>query len=156
MASICQASWRDRYRGIVPGRVLGGDTLRSLVPWARDLVAAPRSWGRIAILGGKPVGVAVFRRKPRCRLEVFQLFVLPAFQRIGAGRALIEDGLREAARRGMRAELWVLRDNDAARRWYEARGGRSGRPGALRWNGARIPLRLYAWPSAGTDAGAAR
>jgi ribosomal protein S18 acetylase RimI-like enzyme len=149
IAAVCSISWRERYRGIVPGRILGGVTLRRLLPWARGLVTAPRSWGRIAIVGGRPVGVAVFRRRARGRIEVFQLFVLPEFQGIGAGRALIEDGLHEAARRGARVELWVLRENQPARRWYAARGGRPGRPGALRWSGVKIPMRLYEWPPAG-------
>jgi GNAT superfamily N-acetyltransferase len=149
IAVICRASWRDRYRGMAPARILGAETPRSLLRWARGLIVAPRSWGRIAIVEGKPVGVAVFRRRARCRLEVFQLFVLPAFQGIGAGRALIEDGLRAAARHRMRPELWVLRDNEAARRWYGARGGRPGRPGPLRWGGIKIPMRLYEWPPAG-------
>jgi GNAT superfamily N-acetyltransferase len=147
LAAVCRQSWRDRYRRIVPGRVLSIDSLSALERWMRGLLAAPATWGRVAMVERVPVGVAVFRRRPGSRLELFQLFVHPERQRIGAGHALLCDGLDLAARRGMRLELWVVRDNIASRRWYEAHGGRAGRPGRLRWNGSTLPLRLYDWGS---------
>jgi ribosomal protein S18 acetylase RimI-like enzyme len=153
MAAVCRASWRERYRGMVPGRVLGSDGVGSLARWMQGVLAAKGTFARLAIVAGKPVGVAVYRRKGGGRLELFQLFVAPRFQGIGAGRALIAAGLAEAARCGMRLELWVARDNVAAQLWYARRGGRpTGLTGGIPWNGWRLPVRLWRWPAGASPA----
>jgi ribosomal protein S18 acetylase RimI-like enzyme len=147
VTSVCVPSWRERYRGIVPARVLGRETPRRIVAWARGLVTGRRASAWLAAIDGKAVGFMALRRQANSRLEVYQLFVLPAFQGSGVGRTLVELSLAEAASRGRRVELWVLRDNARARRWYEARGGRPGRPGRLRWDETTVPMRLYTWPA---------
>jgi GNAT superfamily N-acetyltransferase len=148
IAAISQSSWRERYRGIAPARVLGRETPHRLAGWARGLVAGRRAVAWLASIQGKAVGFMALRRRAGSRLEVYQLFVVPGFQGIGVGRTLLQHALIEACRRGRRVELWVLRDNAEARRWYAVRGGRPGRPGRLRWDETTVPTRLYQWPAA--------
>ena len=55
--------------------------------------------------------------------EIFSLNIHPASWRRGAGRALCEYACREAAARECAAmTLWVLRENQGARRFYERLG----------------------------------
>ena len=55
--------------------------------------------------------------------ELKELYVEPFFQGEGVGRALMEGFLASARARGVRsAFLWVLEENAAARRFYEAQG----------------------------------
>lgn len=56
--------------------------------------------------------------------ELYAIYILDAFQRLGHGRELVKavvDGLRELGLEDM--IVWVLRDNGRARRFYERLGG---------------------------------
>ena len=67
------------------------------------------------------------QRFDRLRAEVllYEIAVQEPFQRLGAGRALVEEAKRWAAEMGA-AELWVMTedDNAPARALYAATGGR--------------------------------
>jgi ribosomal protein S18 acetylase RimI-like enzyme len=55
--------------------------------------------------------------------EIYSLHVGPDSWRGGIGRMLLDHALLRLENRGFtRAVLWVLRDNQNARRFYEARG----------------------------------
>ena len=55
--------------------------------------------------------------------EIYSLNIFPPFWSRGAGRTLCEHAFREAAAREHRAvTLWVLKENDRARRFYERLG----------------------------------
>ena len=55
--------------------------------------------------------------------ELYALYVRPAWWSTGTGRALMERVLARTARAGFDAiVLWVLRDNQRARRFYERAG----------------------------------
>ena len=55
--------------------------------------------------------------------EFSALYLLAAQQRRGVGRRLMATMARDLLARGMQAAcLWVLRDNEPARRFYEALG----------------------------------
>jgi ribosomal protein S18 acetylase RimI-like enzyme len=55
--------------------------------------------------------------------ELYALYVRPAWWSTGTGRALMEQVLARSAAAGYRSiTLWVLRDNQRARRFYERAG----------------------------------
>jgi ribosomal protein S18 acetylase RimI-like enzyme len=55
--------------------------------------------------------------------ELYALYVRPAWWSTGTGRALMEKVLARSAAAGYRSiSLWVLRDNERARRFYERAG----------------------------------
>lgn len=55
--------------------------------------------------------------------EVYEFYVEPFFKGMGIGRKLIEALMKEARQRQKkRMYLWVIRDNDSARRFYERNG----------------------------------
>ncbi|TME59560.1 MAG: GNAT family N-acetyltransferase, partial [Chloroflexi bacterium] len=56
--------------------------------------------------------------------EVYAIYVLPAAQGKGHGRALIRECARALASRGLSSLLiWVLRENQIGRGFYERLGG---------------------------------
>ncbi len=86
-------------------------------------------------VAGKGAAVAGFGACVRQRVEAFRadfegeiaaLYVREAAQMSGVGTALMRAMAAEMTRRGYHSySLWVLRDNDTARRFYERRGGRA-------------------------------
>jgi GNAT superfamily N-acetyltransferase len=72
--------------------------------------------------------------------EVRAVYVLPEHWGQGAGRLLMDAGLRRLAEAGFHeVTLWVLETNGPARRFYETRGWRA--DGASKRNDSRgVPL----------------
>jgi ribosomal protein S18 acetylase RimI-like enzyme len=55
--------------------------------------------------------------------EILAIYVHPAHQRTGLGRALLDAAITELTRRGMtEVRLWVLAENGPAQRFYERHG----------------------------------
>jgi putative acetyltransferase len=102
------------------------DSRAEAMPWLPVLHTPEEdaAWFRAALAGeayafeedGRVLGYAVVRED-----ELHDLYVAPDAQGRGVGSALF-DRVREARPLGFR--LWVFRDNDRARRFYEARGCR--------------------------------
>lgn len=90
--------------------------------WGPDAIALqlalPGSFGLIAAEGGMVLARAVAEDA-----EILTLAVVPAVQRRGLGRALIDAAAQESRRRGARALfLEVSSDNAPARALYSAAG----------------------------------
>lgn len=88
--------------GIVGYASFGPETDVLNAPWPHPLTADGEG-GRVA--------------------ELYALYVRPAWWSTGTGRALMEKVLARSAAAGYRSiTLWVLRDNQRARRFYERAG----------------------------------
>ena len=88
--------------GIVGYASFGPETDVLNAPWPHPL-SADGEGGRVA--------------------ELYALYVRPAWWSTGTGRALMEKVLARSAAAGYRSiTLWVLRDNQRARRFYERAG----------------------------------
>ena len=128
IARVHVASWRSTYRGLLPD-----DFLLSL----SDIGYAER-WKRVIAEGTSKVYVAEdrgevvgFSSGGRERAgeagyegELYAIYVLDSAQRRGFGRELVRAtvaGLRELGLGDM--IIWVLRDNQPARAFYERLGG---------------------------------
>ena len=133
IAEIVVAGWQAAYRGLMPRQFLDSLSVAGReAAWremlARDCEGGIPAW--LAIRHGRAVGF-VSSGPPRDEdvslpaAEVYAIYVLPEAWRGGVGRALLETATGHWRARGTGTlVLWVLDDNDRARRFYEAMGWR--------------------------------
>jgi ribosomal protein S18 acetylase RimI-like enzyme len=137
IAAVHVAAWRETYAGLVPARMLSAFPLaRRIRRWRRILTAPDPARESAVFVATLPdrmvVGFGSCGRQPAPDLlaagfagEFSALYLLAAQQRRGIGRRLMVLMARDLLARGMQgAALWVLRDNQAARGFYEALGAR--------------------------------
>jgi ribosomal protein S18 acetylase RimI-like enzyme len=129
LARVHVASWRQTYRGLLPDAYLARMSeeaharrfARMLMQPGPDdltLIAADR-WGPVGYAQGGPS-----RRKVPGEAEVATLYLLRGAQGRGLGARLLTQTARALASRGARSlVISVLRDNAAARGFYEHLGG---------------------------------
>ena len=131
IAEIVVAGWQSAYRGLVPDGFLDSLSVAGRETAWREMLARDSEGGLPAWLAqrdGRPVGF-VSSGPPRdedvplSTAEVHAIYVLPEAWRGGVGRALLETATGHWRARGSGTlVLWVLEDNDRARRFYEAMG----------------------------------
>ena len=123
------ASWRSSYRGL-----LADDFLDSLSEagytdrWSR--VINDRA-SRVFVIE-EPEGIVGFASGGReragetgCEGELYAIYIVAGSQRKGHGRELVRAMVAALREMGLRDMIvWVLRDNTAAREFYERLGGR--------------------------------
>ncbi len=130
LARVRVASWRGAYRGIVLDAVLDGlEPGADAVLWRERLATPGRAWMRVAFAGEPPVLAGFVTAGPGRHDgeagvgEVWAIYVDPAAQGRGVGRALMETAVRGLATRGFdEAVLWVFEANVSARGFYERLG----------------------------------
>ncbi|WP_328474977.1 GNAT family N-acetyltransferase [Actinoplanes sp. NBC_00393] len=137
------------YRGVMPAAYLDRlDTSRRRQVW-QQLLESERHPAGTLVLDDAADGVVGFVNvapssdadtDPGVVGEVRAVYVLPQHWGRGAGRLLMDAGLRRLADAGYRQViLWVLEANHRARRFYEAAGWRT--DGASKTDDARgVPL----------------
>ena len=145
-------TWRATYRGLLPDGVI--DQLRPNAERRRERLrlASPSEINFVAEEGSDIIGYA-FAGPERThdveyRGEVYAIYVLPVAQGKGHGRALIRECARELASLGMTSLLiWVLRENQIGRRFYERLGGTPVREKPLEeFPGAAAQIEIgYGW-----------
>jgi len=152
IARIHVATWRSAYRGLLPD-----DFLASLSEdhyeerWKRTL---SESAARVYV-AETPEGVVGFASGGRERAgedrysgELYAIYILRQAQGRGHGRRLVQAvaaGLRELELEDM--IVWVLRDNAAARRFYERLGGVFVRTQPITIGSALLQEVSYGWKS---------
>ena len=130
MAEINVAGWRTAYAGIVPDDVIARQRREPLVTYfTSDEAVADGMRTLVVELDGVVVGFAhmgPLRPEPDEALdacELWGMYVDPAHQGHGHGRALMTATMDHFRSVGCPvAYLWVLRDNAAARGFYESQG----------------------------------
>lgn len=131
-------TWKVAYRGILPDALLdakeprSGPALERLRDWIREpleeSVEAPSGKGIWVASRGEEVLGFVHHGPSRDRDapgagEVYALYVQPGAWDLGLGRRLMERALTDLAAAGLEpVTLWVLRENQRARRFYRAGG----------------------------------
>jgi GNAT superfamily N-acetyltransferase len=151
IARVHVASWRSTYQ-----ELLRGDFLDSLSEagyterWTRFIDGGA---SRVYVVehDGELVGFASGGRERAGETgysgELYAIYVLDAFQRHGYGRDLVRavvTGLREMGFDDM--IIWVLRDNQPARRFYERLGGAYVRAQPITIGSATLEEVSYGWP----------
>lgn len=147
------ATWRTSYRGLVPDALLDGlRPDRWETGWRLGFESLdPTRVVHVAELGGRIVGFAGGGRARATAPEgyvgeIYALYVHPAHQRAGIGRALLRVAAAGLVERGLEPiVIWTLFDNPASRAFYEALGGRvSGEKREL-FEGFQLREVAYGW-----------
>jgi ribosomal protein S18 acetylase RimI-like enzyme len=129
LATTHVTSWRETYRGLLPDAYLArmSETAHArrfghllLKPGPDDVtLAAADRWSIVGYAQGGPS-----RRRVEGEAEVATLYLVRAAQGRGVGQRLLRDTARALAAHGARSlVISVLRDNIAARGFYEHLGG---------------------------------
>lgn len=139
LAGLHAEGWQAGYAGILPGETLAAMGPGQWEERLRQKLAGGQLEGFIAYRGGRPAGCITFgaARDPgqAGKGEIASLYLAPWAMGAGLGRALMA-----WAGQGLRlmgygeACLWVLRDNLAARGFYEHLG--------LWWDGGERALSI--------------
>lgn len=120
-----EARWRELYRGYATfyRRELTDAHAATVWGWLRD--PGHELEGRLALVDGRPVGLAHFRRMPSPLRGadigfLDDLFVDPEVRAKGVGRALIDAVAETARERGWSVVRWLTADdNYRARTLYD-------------------------------------
>lgn len=130
IATVHIQSWVDAYSSILPPEEFEKRTLTERIRHWTEWLGDEDFVVSVAETKGSPVGFVSVRSASepdvgddRMAGEVAALYLLKGAWGSGLGRKLLAVGTDCLARRGFdSAVLWVLRDNDRARRFYEANG----------------------------------
>ncbi|MFJ3876800.1 GNAT family N-acetyltransferase [Streptomyces sp. NPDC090077] len=131
VAALRVRGWRAAYAGLVPQDHLDGMSPAADAERRRAGFAPSRGsvWDLVAVdEGDVPVGWVCFgayrgESDAAAPGEVYALYVEPALVGQGVGRVLMDAVHRHPeVRRFATLQLWVLRDNVRARRFYAAAG----------------------------------
>lgn len=129
VARVHVESSRAAYAGLLPEETRAAFTFeRRLATWAETLATEGGEFVYVAEEAGRVIGFASGGRErggdAEYDGELYAVYVLPASQRLGAGRLLTLAVAGRLAREGFGAMLlWVLEENAPARRFYESLGG---------------------------------
>jgi ribosomal protein S18 acetylase RimI-like enzyme len=151
LAAVEVASWRAAYRGMMPDAFLDALSEAEKTAHWRENLLKHGQLGRkrvvVALVDERIIGfvrVGAEHEDSEAGL-VYLLYVLPEYWRRGVGRRLISAALDELRDLGLSyAMLWVLRDNQRARRFYEMQGWlEDGRASIDRYGDIELEARRY-------------
>ncbi|MGV6871476.1 N-acetyltransferase family protein [Pseudochelatococcus sp. B33] len=150
LAAVHDASWREAYRGIVPGVALERMIAYRGPRWWRRTAGHTRSL-IVLDLGNRIAGYASFGPSRSISLpqqgEIDELYLDPVFQGLGLGTQLFATARRELAASGCKGLLtWALQDNERACQFYERLGGRTAALETIRIGGKPLARVAYVFP----------
>ena len=150
IADVHVATWRTTYRGLLPDDFLASLSEEHYAERWRRVIGEGSS--RVFVVD-LPEGVVGFASGGRERAgetgfagELYALYVLDGAQRHGHGRELVHavaGALQEMEMPDM--IVWVLRDNAAARHFYERLGGVYVRAQPITIGSATLEEVSYGW-----------
>ncbi|MFB6850063.1 GNAT family N-acetyltransferase [Streptomyces sp. NPDC056373] len=158
VAEIRIGGWRSAYRGLIPQSYLDGLSVEADAERRRAHLS--HSDGIVVNLvaegsGGQLVGWAChgpYREGEALTgdAELYAIYVHPDQVGRGAGRSLLAESVARCSAAGHgRLLLWVLKDNDRARRFYERAGfSADGAEEPFEVDGVAVPEVRYARPLA--------
>ncbi len=148
LARLYAETWRTSYRGIIPGTALEEMIARRPSLW----------WGRVVKRGGllaldfdgTLAGYARFGPSRAARDgrqgEIYEIYLRSEFQGAGLGRQLFQAARSQLAQSGHQGlVVWSLEENDAARRFYTAIGGKLAARSTEVLGGKRLPMIGFVW-----------
>lgn len=152
IARVHVATWRSAYRGLLPDDFLASLSQahyeerwrRNLSDGAARIYVAEDVDGVVGFASGGPERAG----EDGYAGELYAIYILENAQGRGHGRRLVQavvGGLRELGIRNM--IVWVLRDNSAARGFYERLGGVYVRAQPITIGSAVLQEVSYGWKS---------
>lgn len=154
IARVHERSWKEAYKGLLDGAYLESLTERRLVPrWRHNLDRRSEDLDEailVAVSGQDVIGFCTAGSSREAfapwEAEVSMVYVLKEHRGAGVGRALMKAAADHCIQRGMfSGGLWVLRDNGAARDFYEALKGEHAGRKVDSVGGQIVPLVGYWW-----------
>ena len=146
--SVARATWCVAYAGIIPDEVQRRllDSWYSPETLSRALEARGSSFF-VAESSSDVIGFAQFVRRSAESVELTRIYVLPDRQRSGIGMLLLDAGLTEFAREGLKhLTVQVERENRNGRRFFERAGFAEPRELTHEVQGYVLPLVEYRRP----------
>jgi len=152
MARIYVQSWHETYMGIVPAGYLSTMTVSGFVPMFLNEIRNGRT---ISYIAEKPgVGAVGFisggpERQSDCIYEgeIYSLYVLNQYQKMGLGSRLVARLAEQFDKRGLYSLLvWVLKQNPS-RKFYEKINGIYLRSDRIPLGGNLLEGVAYGWLS---------
>ena len=143
IAEILVEDWKTAYRGIIDD-----DYLDAMDAEQRYLIEIRRYREyAVAAEGREVLGYAWSRPADddeAADCEIVALYVRYAQRNRGIGRALLRHAMDAFVRAGRKTMIvWCLRENDEARRFYEAMGGKADRCDTHPWGGWSYDMISY-------------
>lgn len=128
LAEIHSKSWKVAYKGIVPNEILEKITAEKRQIYFEK--ALTEGWEEDAIIfkDNEAVGLICIGKcrdtdKPGAYGEIWGIYLLPEYWKMGIGSELINWGINELKKRNYnKVILWVLEENISARKFYEKIG----------------------------------
>lgn len=123
ISRIYEESWKYAYQGIVPQEYL--DSI-SEGRWGSHIEQEDRK-NLVMVEDGRMIGTSGFGRARMAEMggfgEIISLYLLPEHMGKGYGRLLLRAAVGECKKMGFdKVFLWVLEENQNARRFYEKCG----------------------------------
>ena len=150
IAHVLVASWRSTYRGLLPEEFLDSLSESGYADRWRRTLEQRETRIYVAEESSEVVGFASGGRERAGESgydgELYAIYVVDSAQRRGLGRELVRavvGGLRELGLADM--IIWVLRDNSAARTFYERLGGTFVRAQPITIGAATLEEVSYGW-----------
>jgi ribosomal protein S18 acetylase RimI-like enzyme len=154
ISRVHERTWKEAYKGLLDGSYLEALTERRLIPrWRSNLDRRSEDLDDaiyVAVTGKEIVGFVTVGATREAfapwEAEVSMVYVLKEHRGAGIGRALMKAAADHCIRRAMfSGGLWVLRDNGAARDFYEALKGEHAGRKVDSVGGQIVPLVGYWW-----------
>lgn len=153
LAAVHVRSWRETYRGLLPDAYLARMSEVDFARRFRRSLTFP-AVGELTLLAMSRDGLLGYAQAGPSRAgvagegEIATLYLLRSAQGLGAGKRLMAAAARALAAGGARSlALSVLRDNVAARGFYEHLGGTAETTSLERGpGGALLHEVTYRWP----------
>ncbi|RJQ57792.1 MAG: GNAT family N-acetyltransferase [Desulfobacteraceae bacterium] len=149
IARIYVDTWRSTYRNILPQGYLEGmrydraalSIQQGLIDPQNHFLVAEEAQGAVGYIAG---GVER-TQDPVYGGEVYEFYLLPAFQRRGLGRRLLSALAHQLENRSLHSMMvWVLAANPN-RRFYEKTGGLYIRTRSISFAGLNLMADAYGW-----------
>ncbi|HEX5006827.1 MAG TPA: GNAT family N-acetyltransferase [Hyphomonadaceae bacterium] len=154
ISRVHERTWKEAYKGLLDGSYLEALSERRLVPrWRSNLDRRSEDLDDaiyVAVSGKEIVGFVTVGATREAfapwEAEISMVYVLKEQRGAGIGRALMKTAADHCIRRAMfSGGLWVLRDNGAARDFYEALKGEHAGRKVDSVGGQIVPLVGYWW-----------
>lgn len=137
----------DAYADFLPPSALASGSPDAMAEWWAERWKWERDEHRMTVAedGGRIVGFSYLGPDEEPGVMILNaIHADPAYVGHGVGKRLMVDAL---AHLGEHAVLWVLADNERARRFYEKGGWRfDGTTRVEEWGGEPVSQLRYAWP----------
>ena len=153
IARVHVDSWRSSYVDVVPQEILSGLSYDERKGLWDGILNSSRADRHCYVADAPTVGVVGFAHagtvSENSRAfdgEIYAIYLLEEFQRMGLGRRLFISVAERLLEDGMSSFLlWVFKENNSARRFYESLGGEVVRSQEINIGGVNLVEVAYGW-----------